>query len=108
MAISYKDPKGKVKGPYDKTRNFRKSGKSENEERSPDDKMRGFEELVDRIAENDQNPKSQGRKVSITIRLDPEIITYFQSTGTKWQTRINEVLLAYVNEQNARETDRPV
>jgi len=32
----------------------------------------------------------------LSLRLSPEVIKYFQSTGKGWQTRINDVLRKYV------------
>ena len=41
-------------------------------------------------------PRKENRKISTTIRFDPEILAYFQSSGQGWQTRINEALAEYV------------
>ena len=35
-------------------------------------------------------------KKPITIRIDPEVLEWFQSKGPRYQTRINAVLKAYV------------
>jgi len=35
-------------------------------------------------------------KVPVSIRLDPDVVEYFRSTGEGWQSRINEVLVEYV------------
>ncbi len=35
-------------------------------------------------------------KKAITIRYSPEVIEYFKSTGEGWQTRMDEVLRAWV------------
>lgn len=35
-------------------------------------------------------------KQSITLRLSPEVIQAFRTTGQGWQTRINEVLLEHI------------
>jgi uncharacterized protein (DUF4415 family) len=37
-------------------------------------------------------PKIAAPKVSTTLRLDPDVVTYFRSTGPGWQSRINEAL----------------
>jgi uncharacterized protein (DUF4415 family) len=37
-------------------------------------------------------PKSVHPKVSQTLRLDPDVLTFFKGTGAGWQTRINEAL----------------
>ena len=37
-------------------------------------------------------PKSPAPKVSTTLRLDPDLLEYYRSSGPGWQTRINEDL----------------
>jgi len=37
-------------------------------------------------------PKADVTKVSITIRLDPDIIEAFKADGSGWQSRINDAL----------------
>jgi uncharacterized protein (DUF4415 family) len=37
-------------------------------------------------------PKAAVRKVSTTIRLDPDVIDAFKAKGPGWQSRINEAL----------------
>ncbi|MFH1636434.1 MAG: BrnA antitoxin family protein [Chloroflexota bacterium] len=37
------------------------------------------------------------KKMPVTIRLDPDILTWFRSTGKGYQTRINAVLRMYVD-----------
>jgi uncharacterized protein (DUF4415 family) len=32
------------------------------------------------------------RKEQVALRLDPEVVAYFRSTGAGWQSRINEAL----------------
>ena len=44
-------------------------------------------------------PKATTTKDSVTIRLSPEVTSYFRSTGKGWQTRINDVLQEYVATQ---------
>lgn len=34
-------------------------------------------------------------KERITIRLSPEVVQYFRSSGDGWQTRMDEILLAW-------------
>lgn len=41
-------------------------------------------------------PKAAVTKQAISIRLSPEVVAYFKSTGRGWQTRLDEVLKAYV------------
>lgn len=37
-------------------------------------------------------PKSAGRKVSTTLRLDPEVLEAFRAEGPGWQGRMNAAL----------------
>ncbi|MDQ0454559.1 BrnA antitoxin family protein [Rhizobium paknamense] len=39
------------------------------------------------------------KKKAISIRLDEDIVDYFQSSGKGYQTRINAVLRHFLNEQ---------
>ncbi len=41
-------------------------------------------------------PKSEKRKLLISIRYSPEVVAYFKSTGEGWQSRIDGVLRKYV------------
>ena len=41
-------------------------------------------------------PPVSNPKVATTLRLSPEVMAYFKSTGKGWQTRINEALQEYV------------
>lgn len=43
-------------------------------------------------------PKATSHKVPVTIRLNPEVATYFKATGKGWQTKMNEALQEYVNQ----------
>ena len=42
-------------------------------------------------------PKQDITKQSVSIRLSPEVVSYFKATGKGWQTRIDDILKAYVN-----------
>jgi uncharacterized protein (DUF4415 family) len=44
-------------------------------------------------------------KERITIRLDEDIVDFFKSQGSGYQTRINAVLRAYVLSQKLEETE---
>lgn len=39
------------------------------------------------------------KKVPISIRLSPNVVDYFRAGGEGWQRRIDDVLIAYVEEQ---------
>ena len=47
-------------------------------------------------------PKAASRKLQISVRYSPEVVAYFKGTGTGWQTRMDEVLRAYVSRKKAR------
>ena len=42
-------------------------------------------------------PKSENRKLLLSVRYSPEVITYFKSTGDGWQSRMDGVLRKYVS-----------
>jgi uncharacterized protein (DUF4415 family) len=44
-------------------------------------------------------PKSGKTKQLVSVRYSPEVIAYFKSTGEGWQTRMDGVLLNYVEQQ---------
>jgi len=44
----------------------------------------------------------QGRKQQITLRLDPDILSFFRKHGKGYQTNINIVLRKYVEAQKHR------
>ena len=46
-------------------------------------------------------------KESIHLRLDPDILAWFRSTGPKYHTRINQVLRSYVEAQQRRQQPAP-
>lgn len=48
-------------------------------------------------------PKSQNRKLLISVRYSPEVVEYFKSTGEGWQSRMDGVLRQYVA-RHARRT----
>jgi uncharacterized protein (DUF4415 family) len=41
-------------------------------------------------------PKSQKRKLLVSVRYSSEVVEYFKSTGEGWQTRMDGVLRKYV------------
>ncbi len=50
------------------------------------------------------------RKRAISLRLDPEVIDWFRSTGPKYQSRMNAVLRAFVEHRRlaAEGSKKPV
>lgn len=49
-------------------------------------------------------PKSENRKLLVSVRYSPEVLNYFRSTGDGWQARMDGVLQEYVAKQCARRT----
>ena len=41
-------------------------------------------------------PKSDNKKLLVSVRYSPEVVAYFKSTGEGWQSRIDGVLRQYV------------
>ena len=42
-------------------------------------------------------PKSESKKLLISVRYSPEVVAYFKSTGEGWQSRMDGVLRQYVS-----------
>jgi len=47
-------------------------------------------------------PKSENRKLLVSVRYSPEVVAYFKSTGAGWQSRMDSVLRQYVARQARR------
>lgn len=47
-------------------------------------------------------PKAAVHKLHVNVRLDPEVIDYFQNGGPGWQTRLNDELVSLVRRRVAR------
>jgi uncharacterized protein (DUF4415 family) len=41
-------------------------------------------------------PASERKKVSVTIRLDPDVLAALKAQGPGWQTRVNQLLARWV------------
>ena len=41
-------------------------------------------------------PKSENKKLLVSVRYSPEVINYFKSTGEGWQSLMDSVLRKYV------------
>jgi len=53
-----------------------------------------------------RGPQKLPTKVAVTVRYSPEVLAYFKASGDGWQTRMNEVLRRYVEEQTRHEQNR--
>lgn len=47
-------------------------------------------------------PKAVVTKQAVSVRLSPEVVTYFKATGPGWQTRLDAVLKDYVAGRDPR------
>jgi uncharacterized protein (DUF4415 family) len=47
-------------------------------------------------------PKSESKKLLLSVRYSPEVVAYFKSTGEGWQSRMDGVLREYVEKQIRR------
>ena len=47
-------------------------------------------------------PKSENRKLLVSVRYSPEVVAYFKSTGEGWQSRMDGVLRQYVARHSRR------
>jgi uncharacterized protein (DUF4415 family) len=45
-------------------------------------------------------PKSESRKLLVSVRYSREVVEYFKSTGAGWQSRMDSVLRAYVTRRS--------
>ena len=41
-------------------------------------------------------PKSDSRKLLVSVRYSPEVVSFFKATGEGWQSRMESVLREYV------------
>ena len=48
-------------------------------------------------------PKSENKKLLVSVRYSPEVVAYFKSTGEGWQSRIDGVLRQYVSRHSRSE-----
>ncbi|MEP7345678.1 MAG: BrnA antitoxin family protein [Gemmatimonadaceae bacterium] len=46
------------------------------------------------------------KKQAMSLRLDPEVVDWFRSTGPRYQSRMNAVLRAFVEHQRQRQESR--
>ena len=47
-------------------------------------------------------PKSENKKLLVSVRYSPEVLSYFRSTGEGWQGRMDGVLQEYVSKHGVR------
>ena len=49
-------------------------------------------------------PKSEDKKLLVSVRYSPEVLAFFKSTGDGWQSRMDGVLREYVGNQGVLRT----
>lgn len=47
-------------------------------------------------------PKSESKKLLLSVRYSVEVVEYFRATGDGWQARMDSVLRQYVNQHVPR------
>src|SRR5947199_4242704 len=47
-------------------------------------------------------PKSESKKLLLSVRYSPEVVAYFKSTGDGWQSRMDGVLRDYVERHSRK------
>jgi uncharacterized protein (DUF4415 family) len=47
-------------------------------------------------------PKSERKKLLVSVRYSPDVVAYFKSTGRGWQSRMDSVLRQYVARHSRR------
>jgi uncharacterized protein (DUF4415 family) len=47
-------------------------------------------------------PRSENKKLLVSVRYSPEVVAYFKSTGEGWQSRMDGVLRNYVERHSRR------
>jgi uncharacterized protein (DUF4415 family) len=56
-------------------------------------------DLADQVAAKEKMQNPSNKKKLTSIRYDEKVLTYFQAQGIGWQTKMNNVLLEYVERQ---------
>ncbi len=46
-------------------------------------------------------PKTESKKVLLSVRYSPEVVAFFKSTGAGWQLRMDAVLRDYVDRHSS-------
>jgi uncharacterized protein (DUF4415 family) len=58
--------------------------------------------LAEKRKRGEHGPQVAPTKQLVSVRYSPEVLQYFKSTRSGWQTRMNEALLEWVNKQLSR------
>ena len=58
--------------------------------------------LAEKRKRGQRGPQATPTKQFVSVRYSAEVVQYFKSTGTGWQTRMNEALLEWVAKRTSR------
>ncbi len=48
-------------------------------------------------------PKSENKKLLVSVRYSPEVVAYFKATGEGWQARMDGILKQYVQKHSRQQ-----
>jgi uncharacterized protein (DUF4415 family) len=68
----------------------------------PDLSTPEWQAIIDKVPVRRGRPPLDEPKISTTIRLDADILAAFRAEGSGWQTRINDVLRAHLEQRAGR------
>ena len=60
----------------------------------------GYAAVLAARLRGERGPQVAPTKQLVSVRYSPEVLEYFKSTGTGWQTRMNEVLVEWVSKRS--------
>ncbi|MSQ73654.1 MAG: hypothetical protein EXR27_20620 [Betaproteobacteria bacterium] len=58
--------------------------------------------LAEKRKRGQRGPQARPTKQLVSVRYSPEVLKYFKSTGTGWQTKMNDALLEWVAKRTSR------
>ena len=58
--------------------------------------------LAEKRKRGQRGPQARPTKQLVSVRYSPEVLKYFKSTGTGWQTKMNDALLEWVSKRTSR------
>jgi uncharacterized protein (DUF4415 family) len=66
-------------------------------------RAKSFQEVLPDLATSirRRGPNKAPTKTAVSLRLSKEVLDYYKSTGTGWQTRIDDTLLASVKKKRS-------
>jgi uncharacterized protein (DUF4415 family) len=53
-------------------------------------------QLQKAISNRSRGPQKTAKKVPVSIRLSPDVVQAFRSSGAGWQARVDEILRAHI------------